>query len=266
MSNKPLDFMPTKINKIDYQLLILLGFIAIFISCKKEQIQVKTIKSETVEINDNINSDSSISDFVKPYHEKLTEKVSEIIGYNDQILSNEEVNLQSTLGNAYADICLNFALPKFKEQTGRKIDFALFNYGGLRQSVYKGPIKVEDIFELMPFENMLVIAEMSGEQVQSLFDYFEKNKKAHPISGVNLTFEGEKLSEILIDGKKFSKTENYLVLTNDYLQKGGDNMIFFKDPIKLYSLDAKIRDVIISEIKLKDTIKGAIDDRIKMIN
>jgi 5'-nucleotidase len=266
MSNKALDFMNTKINKLAYHMLILLGFMSIYISCKKEQIQVKTIKSETVKVDSSIASDSSILAIIEPYQELLIKQVKEVIGYNAQTLSNEIVDLQSTLGNTYADICLDYALIKFKEQTGKKIDFAFFNYGGLRQSVYKGPIKVEDIFQLMPFENMLVVAEMTGEQVQALFDYFEEHKKAHPISGARLTFKGERITEILIDGEKISKSSNYLVLTNDYLQKGGDNMTFFKDPVKLYQLDVKIRDVIISEIKRKDTIIGSIDNRIKITN
>lgn len=255
----------TKINKLAYQLLILSGLIGIFTNCKKEQIQVKTIKSETVRIDQSIEPDSLVMEFINPYQEKLTKEVNEIIGYNAQPLTNEITNLQSSLGNTYADICFEYAQSKYEQKTGKKIDFALFNYGGLRQSVYEGPIKVEDIFNLMPFENMLVIAEMTGEQLQLLFNYFEENKKAHPISGVNLTFENDKLTKILIDGKPFSKENNYFVLTNDYLQKGGDNMSFFKNPVQLYHLDLKIRDVIISQIKSKDTIVGGIDDRIKVI-
>ncbi len=257
--------MPTKINNLAYQLLILSSLMAIFTNCKKEQLQVQTIKSETIRIDQTINSDTSVMEFINPYQEKLTKEVKEIIGFNAQTLTNKIVNLQSSLGNTYADICLEYAQAEFQKKTGKKIDFALFNYGGLRQSIYEGPIIVEDIFNLMPFENMLVIAEMTGEQVQFLFDYFEEHKSAHPISGVNLTFENDKLTKILIDDKPFSKESNYLVLTNDYLQKGGGNMSFFKDPVQLYQLDLKIRDVIINQIKIKDTIVGSIDDRIKII-
>ncbi|MDZ7614651.1 MAG: 5'-nucleotidase C-terminal domain-containing protein [Flavobacteriaceae bacterium] len=41
----------------------------------------------------------------------------------------------------------------------------MFNFGGIRQSIPKGDIKVIDVFQLMPFENMLVVAELSGEQM-----------------------------------------------------------------------------------------------------
>ena len=38
---------------------------------------------------------------------------------------------------------------------------------------------------------------------------------------------------------------SYYVLTNDYLQNGGDGMDFFADPEELIGLDYKVRDAIL---------------------
>ena len=101
-------------------MLILSGLMGIFTKCKKEHIQVKTIKSETVRIDQSIDPDSLVMEFISPYQEKLTKEVNEIIGYNAQTLTNEITNLQSSLGNTYADICLEYAQAKYEKETGKK--------------------------------------------------------------------------------------------------------------------------------------------------
>jgi 5'-nucleotidase len=154
------------------------------------------------------------------------------------------------------------ANPEFEKLTGKSIDLALFNFGGIRQSIPKGDIKVIDVFQLMPFENMLVVAELSGEQMEALFQYFEKENSAHLMSGAQLTFSQDTISKILVQNKPFNKKKNYFVLTSDYLQKGGDQMDFFKNPVKLYALNYKIRDAIIDYLRKTDTLKVTTDNRI----
>jgi hypothetical protein len=66
----------------------------------------------------------------------------------------------------------------------------------------------------------------------------------------------------MVQNKPFDKKKNYFVLTSDYLQKGGDQMDFFKNPLKLYALNYKIRDAIIDYLKEIDTLKATTDNRI----
>ncbi len=131
------------------------------------------------------------------------------------------------------------------------------------------PLKVkqlfEDIFTLMPFENKLVVVELSGPMVQQLFDYLASRKQAHPISGMKISLNKDELTAIEIQGKKFDITKNYWVLTHDYLQHGGDNMSFFTDPLSLYVAEYKVRDALIENLKQVDTLTGALDNRFSQI-
>ena len=154
----------------------------------------------------------------------------------------------------------------FKNKAGKNIDFALFNYGGIRTVIPKGNITVKNVFELMPFENMLVIAELSGKQAQSLFNYLEKRQEAHPISHLKLEIKDEKLNKILIQNKPFDISKNYYVLTHDYLQHGGDRMDFFKNPISLFNVEVKVRDAIIDYLSKIDTLNAKIDGRFIKVN
>ena len=198
--------------------------------------------------------------------DELEGKINEVLCFNPQAMTRTDGDLESSLGNFYADICYLNADSTFYKKTGEHIDFALFNYGGIRTSLPEGSLKVENIFKLMPFENKLVIVKLSGSKTKELFDQLAKRRVAHPVSGVRLQLKDDRFSTIEIQGKKFDANKTYWVLTHDYLQHGGDNMIFFKDPMELYPTEYKVRDAIIDHLKTVDTLKASLDNRFIKVN
>jgi 5'-nucleotidase len=181
--------------------------------------------------------------------------------YNPVTLYREETPLESSLGNLYADICYEKANPIFHKETNKNIDFALFNYGGIRTIIPKGDITVKNIFELMPFENKLIVVELTGEKTKELFNYLQMRKEAHPISHLKLKMKKDKLISILVEDAPFDHSKNYFVLTHDYLQHGGDHMEFFKNPVHLFKTEYKVRDALIDYLKDTDTIQVKLDGR-----
>jgi len=248
-----------------YKLLILLifsGLLNIFmISCEEKNTQLKKITGKQIEIDKNFPSDTTFIQSIQPYKDKLRTEIDKFLCYNPKVLSRHESDLESSLGNLYADICYQRSNRIFNKKTGLNIDFALFNFGGIRKVIPKGNITVKDIFELMPFENILVITELSGTQTRALFNYLEKRQEAHPISRLKLELKGEKLDKISIQDKPFDISKNYYILTHDYLQHGGDHMDFFKDPLSLFNTQYKVRDAIIDYLSSIDTIKTELDGR-----
>ena len=116
----------------------------------------------------------------------------------------------------------------------------------------------------MPFENELVVTKLSGQKVKALFDYFVAKQKAHPLSKqVNLTLQKNTYT-LNINGKAFDEKKSYYVLTNDYLQTGGDGMNFFANPEALIPLNYKVRNAIIDYFTKVDTLKTTIDNRVIM--
>ena len=230
-------------------------------SCKKETIHVNKITGKQIEVGNQLLTDSVFLKTIQPYKDTLENKINTLLCYNPTTLNRLETPLESSLGNLYADICYEKANAIFNRKTNKNIDFALFNYGGIRTIIPKGNVTVENIFKLMPFENKLVVVELSGEQTQALFNYLELRKEAHPISHLRLILHNDKLSSILINNIPFDISKNYFVLTHDYLQHGGDHMIFFKNPVNLYDTEYKVRDAIIDHLKDVDTIKAKLDGR-----
>ena len=73
-----------------------------------------------------------------------------------------------------------------KKRHNLDLDLVLLNHGGIRAPLPKGPIKMKTAFNIMPFENKVVIAQMKGTALMELVDYLRKAKRAHPISGMKL--------------------------------------------------------------------------------
>ena len=230
---------------------------------KKEKYYNTKITAKTILVDSTLTEKEEINAIIEPFKEKMIAEINTVISYTPKDLTRTDGYLQSSLGNLLADLCYDRANPIFKKETGKNIDFALFNYGGIRASINKGKVTNRHAFELMPFENSLVVVELSGDKILELMDYFISNKKAHPLSQqIQLTLFADDSHQLLIANKKFDATKNYFVLTSDYLQTGGDKMNFFKEPIQLYKTEYKMRDAIMDEFKSLDTIKAKTDNRV----
>jgi 2',3'-cyclic-nucleotide 2'-phosphodiesterase (5'-nucleotidase family) len=251
--------MRTTLKRIAF----LFFFSFLIFSCKKEKYVVTKITANTIAIDSSLASDSDITKTIAPFKEKMIAGINTKISYTPKDIVRTDGDLESSLGNLIADLSYERANPIFNKETGKNIDFAMFNYGGIRAGIPKGNITNKHAFELMPFDNVFVVVELSGNQMEELINYLITNKTAHPLSKqVQLTIT-KKGYTFFIQGKKFDKKKDYYVLTTDYLQTGGDSMNFFKNPKNIYKTDYKMRDAIVDYFKSKDTIKTVLDHRFK---
>ena len=249
-----------KTNRI---FITLTSILFLIYSCKNEPFALSKITAKTIAVDSTISSVNEITRTIAPYKEKMIQEINTVISFTPNDLVRTDGNLESSLGNLLADLSFELSNPIFNKTTGKNIDFALFNYGGIRASINKGNVTNKHAFELMPFENMFVVVELTGEKMKELLQYLIKNETAHPISKhVRLTISKSKV-DFKINQKPFNKNTTYHVLTSDYLQSGGDQMVFFKNPVKRFSLEYKIRDGIINYFKSVDTLKSKLDGRFK---
>ncbi len=244
---------------------IIISFIifSTLLSCKSQAPKLVKIEGKQTIINETITSDKTIENIIEPYREKVEKEMTTVISYTPINLYRNDGDLESSLGNLMADLCYERANPVFNARTGKNIDFAMFNYGGIRAGISKGNITNENAFNLMPFENSLVVVELTSEKIKELVNYLIEENTAHPLSkqfNLAVTENGYNLK---INNVPLDNSKTYFVLTSDYLQTGGDNMNFFKDPVNIHKLDYKVRNAIIDYFKEKDTIKVSLDGRFR---
>jgi len=230
--------------------------------CKNDHLINAEMRGERIEINNSITPDTEIENFIKPYSEHINKTLDSVLAYNPTDLNKSEGELNTAIGNLMADIVMAQASPVFKSRTGSDIDMVLLNHGGIRSTIGIGPVTSRTAYNIMPFENEIVVAELTGEKIEEMLNYLENNRTAHPLSGIKIEMNRNyKIINSLINGAPIEAEETYYVATSDYLQQGGDNMNFFKDPVSLHFIDYKIRNAIIDHFQKVDTIKATQDNR-----
>lgn len=237
----------------------------LFFSCKNENREISKIEGQEININDSIATDETIDDFVRPYREHIDKDLSTPLAYNPSTLSKTDGELNTAIGNLMADIVMEQADPLFHKRTEKNIDAVLLNFGGIRATMPKGDITARTAYEVMPFENAVVVLELSAEKTREMIAYLVKRKTAHPVSGIELTLNSDgSLKEALIGEKPVEDGKNYFIATSDYLMNGGDRMNFFLDPVSATPVDYRIRNAMIDYFSRTDTIRAVRDNRFVM--
>ena len=161
-----------------------------------------------------------------------------------------------------ADAVFERCAPILKKRYNLDLDMVLLNHGGILAPLPKGPIQTKTAFNIMPFENKVVVAQMKGSVLMKLVNYLTKAKRAHPISGMELAItRNGTIKTLRVQGKEIESNRIYFVATNDYLYKGGDRMDFFQKSETVLDIDYKIRNVLIDHFTTKDTLNPKRDQR-----
>ncbi len=185
--------------------------------------------------------------------------MSRIIGHTDAPLTRPFTAPETLLGNFFADALLA------EGQRLYPADFSFGTKGALRRELMKGAITVGHIFELMPFENELVILGLTGGNVQQLADYIAATG-GQPIAGLQMTINNDTAKNILISGIPLDLSKTYTVATYDYLANGGDRVKGLAQPLRRMDTGKKIRELLIDYISRQTaagkTINTQTDGRI----
>jgi 2',3'-cyclic-nucleotide 2'-phosphodiesterase (5'-nucleotidase family) len=246
--------------KFSIKLLLLLGLFAT--ACKPSRIFLANEKVSRYRIaqSDTLQADPAIEAMIQPYRVKLDGLMNEVIGQAAKELTYGDAN--SLMGNWACDLMLRQANIYY----GKKVDFTAINRGGLRiRSLAKGNITRGKMYELMPFDNALLVLTIDGATVEK-FIQFMASKGGWPIAGAKYTIHDNKAENITIGGEILRGDKTYTLCLSDFLANGGDNASFFtsakKEDLNKLMRDAFIEGVI-RETKEGKMIDATIDDRIK---
>lgn len=220
-----------------------LFFILLLLSCKsryhatkQDYQQYKVTASELVSAD----SMSEIERYLKPFRDSLNLEMNVVIGNSEADF--EKGKSGGTLGRLVVQ-----ALEEASQTMRTKpITGVITNPGGLRiNQIPKGPITVGKIFELLPFENELVIVAVPGHVLAQwmtlmeekggwpktlIMPYAKENEQVlQRISSKLIKHLSDSPAEQYIRSHTAMKADSiYYIATNDYVANGGDNCDFLK--------------------------------------
>lgn len=207
----------------------------------------------------NLSNDSSLQTFLRPYADSVNNSMNKVIGRLSVDL--EKAQPEGTLGNFMADAMKTMA----EKYYNTKVDGAFVNYGGIRlPSVKAGDITRGRIFELMPFDNIIVLQKIQGTVLQEFLDHIV-GRGGWPVAGITMQIKNKKAVNVLIDGKPLDVNMTYTIANSDYVANGGDNCEMLK-VIPQISNGSLLRDGLIEYVesftKKGQVISATIQNRV----
>ncbi|RYI28975.1 bifunctional metallophosphatase/5'-nucleotidase [Bacillus infantis] len=208
--------------------------------------------------------DQEAAELLKKYSDKVVKIEKEEIGATaSQALENPRTSGDNTkpsvrknetaLGNLITDGMLAKA-----KQYNDKVIMALQNGGGIRSAIDAGPITVGEVITVLPYGNTLATMEITGAELKQAFEtsfaqYPGENGGFLHVSGAKVKFDSSKPASgrvVSITYKnengnytEIKDDEMYVVATNAFTAKGGDNFQVFE---KIYN-EGRVTDLGLSD-------------------
>lgn len=233
--------------------------LAAFISCHTALSVADVQPQKNIRISEEIPADRPSDALIEPYKRTMEAQMNSKISHTDVELTKNGDN--SNLGNLLADYTYEGAAEWAAKNNFPPIDAAVINIGGIRSTIGQGDILLKHVYEVMPFENEVVIVKMPSTAMASLFDYYLKNKKNNPVSRLVIETGDGTLVKTLVNGKNLTPGTTYYIATSDYLALGGDNMNFFSQG-EIIPTGIKLRDLFIEKFKANPEVKTPTDLRL----
>lgn len=217
--------------------------------------RVVTADASLTRIDSSIPDDPAIDSLIQPYRETFKASMSEVLAVAPQTLRTGRP--EGPLGALVADIMLARA----RVATGLPVQIAVTNNGGLRVPLEAGEITLEDVFELMPFDNEIVVLRLTAAQIDSLANEIAAGG-GEPVAGMTFTISGQGAANLLVDGEPLVPGD-YWVTTSDYLAGGGGGMPVLWKPQEIRRTGILLRDAIADSLRNARTIAIPAMGRIK---
>lgn len=144
---------------------------------------------------------------------------------------------ESNLGGIIAN-----SMEEMVEATGRTVDVAFMNPGGIRADIINadGQVTYQEAASVLPFANTLTSATMTGADLKVVLEQqWQPAGSSRPYlqlgisDGLTYTYDaaqpaGYRITSVTIDGKPLDLAATYQVVAPNFLTGGGDNFTAFK--------------------------------------
>jgi len=206
---------------------------------------------------------ADVGDIVARYRDELGAKLSVPVAR-----AESDITPTGEPSNALGQLVADEMLAYLKAAPERSADLFITNDGGLRTPLYGGQILLRHVYEVMPFDNELVIIELDGTTLGRIFDLVAQ-KGGEPIAGARLLIDpvAGRATGVEIAGHPLEAARRYRLGTTDYLAESGW-LHAAVDGLPILRTGILMRDAIVEGLRARDArgevVRPAVDDRIRL--
>ncbi len=159
----------------------------------------------------------------------------------------------------------NIVTESMRLRRGVDAEFSVTNTLGIRDNFYAGPITMETMFNVFPFENSVTVMHLSGAEIQEMADFIASRSASRgcqsqaQVSGMSFTMNcGQVLAnqrhtdsfihpgeDVRINGVPIDPDASYKMATNDYIAGGGSGFRVLKRNTTKIDTNVSLRDALI---------------------
>lgn len=163
-------------------------------------------------------ADSGMLRLIRPYSDSVNKNMEQVIA--DVGILLEKKQPEGGLGNIMTDALLIMA----REKYATHVDAAFVNTGGIRlPAITPGPLTKGRVYELMPFDNLVLIQSLKGSVLQEFLDKVAA-QGGWPVAGLTYAMKDKKAVDVKIAGVPIAADKIYVIVNSDYIVNGGDGM------------------------------------------
>ncbi|HLU65019.1 MAG TPA: bifunctional UDP-sugar hydrolase/5'-nucleotidase, partial [Kofleriaceae bacterium] len=238
---------------------------------------------ENIPVDSQVPDDPEVSELLWPYSVALNREfdLDGVIAYvntpgDAKIVRNDPTGGDSQLGNLVARA--------MQVRTGVEADLAITNSLGVRADFEQGPLTVEQMFNVFPFENTIAIIYLSGLEIQETLDFVARKSSERgcrtqaQIAGLtfDMVCDGDCPAGATACAKNIYigddcrggdpsgpvdpnacpplvPTGLYKVAVNDYIAKGGSGFEVLKRNTSKQFTSVSLRDALIDHLRRQPT-------------
>lgn len=238
-------------------MILVVAFAFIMGSCK---VKSTIHKGGYVSIDSTITPDTSVARWISRHTESLESEMGVVLGKTDTYFQpaqrrgriTEKGQQEANLARLCADWTLKGANDWAIKNGQPAVQMAILNHFGLRKSIGPGEIYKGNMYEVMPFDNEVVLLVLSGKSMIKLFNYIAI-LGGTPIAGAELWISDSTYLKARIQNNAFDSRKSYCIATNDFMLGGGDGFTMLAEAKKITKTGLLLRDVFIDELSNEST-------------
>ncbi len=211
-----------------------------------------------------VNKKTPLRRHIQYYEDKMKDAVSIIIGESEIEMDN-----MADMFNSLDTPMGRYMCDALKEISGSDVFFT--NTTTFRDRMPPGAITIETLLKIVPFDNTVVVFEMSGAALLKMMNFIALNfgkNESFQYGGIAFTIDIDTRTarEVLVGGSPVDNDKIYKVATSSYIAQGnlmGGEM--FKEARSNYDTGTCLRDMLMEYIKKNPKINAPAGGRLKLI-
>lgn len=196
-------------------------------------------------------------------------ELTKIVDFNQQAIDKDYSEVIGTLGDDWVRRPGPNGFGTFITEAQREAaaaDVGFMNDHGIRRDVHAGPITKKDLFEVLPFDNILTVFELSGKQLRDVLRYYAEKKPAIQITGLSAEWKRPAggtvaFAKIEVGGKPIEDDKVYKCAASDYFVGEAQHYIGLA-VLKPIFLRQTVFEAVEKAVRKATTIRNAVPYRL----